>query len=336
MELFAGLSIRPAILSGACAAIPDRSGFAALFRSAGSGGGVCPAFGDVRGYAGVSVNGALPGMAHGGHAGGIKKRPHEMNDDEYSFHEAQGANCRIKEETSLNHVIRLTIHGHDSGLPVPEKGLLQFLTIWRRAVFSGFMFACRFAERANSVLFPANRQSFFRLVFLTVAPCVCLAYSMLDEGMCGEVSARRMPAAVSALAAGGGVSLVDDADRGNESDPVSAASEMTVGQLALMIRSCSGIVCLCMEADAARRLALPPMVSRNTRRFGTAFTVSVEAARGVTTGVSAADRLSTVRAAIADGAAPDDLARPGHVFPPWRGKTGCCPVAGIPKAVSIR
>lgn len=259
-----------------------------------------------------------------------------MNDDEYSFHEAQGANCRIKEETSLNHVIRLTIHGHDSGLPVPEKGLLQFLTIWRRAVFSGFMFACRFAERANSVLFPANRQPFFRLVFLTVAPCVCLAYSMLDEGMCGEVSARRMPAAVSALAAGGGMSLVDDADRGNESDPVFAASEMTVGQLALMIRLCSGIVCLCMEADAARRLALPPMVSRNTRRFGTAFTVSVEAARGVTTGVSVTDRLSTVRAAIADGAVPDDLARPGHVFPPWRGKTGGCPVAGIPGAVSIR
>ena len=74
MWLFAGLSIRPAILSGACAAIPDRSGFAALFRSADSGGGVCPAFGDVRGYAGVSVNGALPGMAHGGHAGGIKKK----------------------------------------------------------------------------------------------------------------------------------------------------------------------------------------------------------------------------------------------------------------------
>ncbi len=73
MEPFAGLSIRPAILSGACAAIPDRSGFSTLFRSAGSGGGVCPAFGDVRGYAGISVNGALPGMAHGGHAGGIKK-----------------------------------------------------------------------------------------------------------------------------------------------------------------------------------------------------------------------------------------------------------------------
>lgn len=73
MELFAGLSIRPAILSGACAAIPDRPGFAALFRSAGSGGGVCPAFGDVQGYAEVSVKGALPGMAHGGHAGGTKK-----------------------------------------------------------------------------------------------------------------------------------------------------------------------------------------------------------------------------------------------------------------------
>lgn len=106
--------------------------------------------------------------------------------------------------------------------------------------------------------------------------------------MSDEVFARRVAAAVSSLAAGGGVLLVDDADRENEGDLIFAASGMTVEQMALMIRSCSGIVCLCMEADAAR---------------------------GVTTGVSAADRLTTVRAAIADGAAPDDLARPGHVFP---------------------
>ena len=77
----------------------------------------------------------------------------------------------------------------------------------------------------------------------------------------------------------------------------------------------SGIVCLCLTDERRKQLDLPMMVENNTSAYGTGFTVTIEAAAGVTTGVSAADRVTTVRAAIADGAKPSDLNRPGHVFP---------------------
>jgi 3,4-dihydroxy 2-butanone 4-phosphate synthase len=109
--------------------------------------------------------------------------------------------------------------------------------------------------------------------------------------------------------------LMDDFDRENEADLIVAAEKISVQTMALMIRECSGIVCLCLNDDVLRSLDLPPMVSDNQSRFQTAFTVSIEARRGVTTGVSAQDRVTTIRAAIADDARPDDLARPGHVFP---------------------
>jgi len=83
----------------------------------------------------------------------------------------------------------------------------------------------------------------------------------------------------------------------------------------MLIRECSGIVCLCLGDDTVHRLQLPMMVRDNSSRNGTAFTVSIEARHGVTTGVSATDRVTTVRTAIAPDAKPDDLARPGHVFP---------------------
>lgn len=85
--------------------------------------------------------------------------------------------------------------------------------------------------------------------------------------------------------------------------------------VALTIRHGSGIVCLCITEDRRKQLDLPMMVENNTSAYGTGFTVTIEAAEGVTTGVSAADRITTVRAAIADGAKPSDLNRPGHVFP---------------------
>jgi 3,4-dihydroxy 2-butanone 4-phosphate synthase len=85
--------------------------------------------------------------------------------------------------------------------------------------------------------------------------------------------------------------------------------------MAMMIRECSGIVCLCMTPELADTLSLPLMVEKNTSRFGTAYMVSIEAAKGVTTGVSAHDRMITVRTAVADDARPDDLHRPGHIFP---------------------
>jgi len=125
----------------------------------------------------------------------------------------------------------------------------------------------------------------------------------------------RVESAVAALRDGRGVLLVDDEERENEGDLIFPAETLTAPQMAQLIRECSGIVCLCLDDEFVQRLALPMMVERNNSRNGTAFTVSIEARRGVTTGVSAADRVATVRAAIADGAVPDDLCRPGHVFP---------------------
>ncbi|MBK3733070.1 3,4-dihydroxy-2-butanone 4-phosphate synthase [Azospirillum brasilense] len=126
---------------------------------------------------------------------------------------------------------------------------------------------------------------------------------------------ERVTRAVEAIRQGGGVVVVDDEDRENEGDVIYAAETITAEQMALLIREGSGIVCLILTDADARRLDLPPMVGSNTARFGTAFTVSIEAREGVSTGVSAADRVTTIRTAIADGCRPEDLARPGHVFP---------------------
>ena len=109
--------------------------------------------------------------------------------------------------------------------------------------------------------------------------------------------------------------IVDDEDRENEGDLIYAAETLTPAQMALLIRECSGIVCLCLTDEKANALDLPPMVQNNTNKNHTAFTVTIEAAKGVTTGVSAADRVTTVKAAIAPDAKPTDLNRPGHVFP---------------------
>jgi len=111
------------------------------------------------------------------------------------------------------------------------------------------------------------------------------------------------------------VLLVDDFDRENEADLIVAAERISVPAMAMLIRECSGIVCLCLTHEVCDRLELPPMVSNNESRFHTAFTVSIEAREGVTTGVSAADRVTTIRTAIAENAVASDLARPGHVFP---------------------
>ncbi|GGB02441.1 3,4-dihydroxy-2-butanone-4-phosphate synthase [Agarivorans gilvus] len=128
-------------------------------------------------------------------------------------------------------------------------------------------------------------------------------------------SMQRVEAALAALAKGHGVLLVDDEDRENEGDLIFAAETLTNQQMALLIRECSGIVCLCLNDDKIKQLQLPPMVSDNSSQFGTAFTVSIEAKVGVTTGVSAADRVTTIKTAIADDAKAEDLARPGHVYP---------------------
>jgi 3,4-dihydroxy 2-butanone 4-phosphate synthase len=125
----------------------------------------------------------------------------------------------------------------------------------------------------------------------------------------------RIAAALQALRDGRAVVLQDDHDRENEADLIVAAERLTVETMALFIRECSGIVCLCLPDEKIRALELPPMTTQNESRNGTAFTVSIEAREGVSTGVSAADRVTTIRAAIAEHAQPADIVRPGHVFP---------------------
>lgn len=128
-------------------------------------------------------------------------------------------------------------------------------------------------------------------------------------------SFQRVENALHSLRQGDGVLLVDDEDRENEGDIIFSAEHLTERQMALLIRECSGIVCLCLDEAYTRKLGLPMMVEKNTSRNGTAFTVTIEAKDGVSTGVSAHDRVKTVHTAIHDNAVPDDLARPGHIFP---------------------
>lgn len=126
---------------------------------------------------------------------------------------------------------------------------------------------------------------------------------------------ERVEKAITALQAGNGVLVLDDEDRENEGDIIWAAQNITTEQMALTIRYGSGIVCLCMPKAYCEKLELPMMVSHNTSKNHTAFTITIEAAQGVSTGVSAADRVTTVKAAVADDAKPSDLSHPGHVFP---------------------
>uniref|UniRef100_A0A1A9Z185 3,4-dihydroxy-2-butanone 4-phosphate synthase n=1 Tax=Glossina pallidipes TaxID=7398 RepID=A0A1A9Z185_GLOPL len=96
---------------------------------------------------------------------------------------------------------------------------------------------------------------------------------------------------------------------------------MTLPQMALAIRFGSGIICMCLTKEKCKQLSLPMMVQKNNSKYQTAFTVSIESASGITTGVSAHDRLTTIKTAIQDNAKPTDLNRPGHVFP-LRAKSG--------------
>lgn len=131
----------------------------------------------------------------------------------------------------------------------------------------------------------------------------------------GATSESRVLRAIGDLQKGKGVLLVDDESRENEADIIFAASRMQVSDMALMIRECSGIVCLCIKDECCKRMQLPQMVNENTCVNKTAFTISIEARNGVSTGVSASDRIMTIRTAIAEDAKPEDLVHPGHVFP---------------------
>ena len=115
--------------------------------------------------------------------------------------------------------------------------------------------------------------------------------------------------------------LVDDEDRENEGDLVMAAELATPEAINFMAREGRGLICLTLTEERADHLQLPPMVADNTASFGTAFTVSIEAKQGVTTGISAADRARTIQVAVDEQSGPNDLARPGHIFP-LRAKNG--------------
>jgi 3,4-dihydroxy 2-butanone 4-phosphate synthase / GTP cyclohydrolase II len=121
--------------------------------------------------------------------------------------------------------------------------------------------------------------------------------------------------ALEDIQAGRMVILVDDEDRENEGDLTMAAEKVTPEAISFMARYGRGLICLSLTPDRIERLQLPMMVRNNTSPFKTAFTVSIEARRGVTTGISAHDRAATIRTAIADDTQPEDLVSPGHVFP---------------------
>ena len=124
-----------------------------------------------------------------------------------------------------------------------------------------------------------------------------------------------VPDAVAAIAAGRMVVVVDDADRENEGDLIMAAEAATPETIAFFVRHTSGVICTPMLGERLDELDLPMMVATNTAPYRTAFTISVDAGRGTTTGISAADRATTITALIGPATRPGDLVRPGHIFP---------------------
>ncbi len=131
----------------------------------------------------------------------------------------------------------------------------------------------------------------------------------------GDIRLDAIDDAVAAIAAGGAVVVVDDEDRENEGDIVFAAQDATPELVGWTVRWTSGVLGVPMRAEDADRLLLPPMTAVNEDSKGTAYTVSCDAATGVSTGISAADRARTATVLADPAAAPGHLTRPGHVFP---------------------
>jgi 3,4-dihydroxy 2-butanone 4-phosphate synthase/GTP cyclohydrolase II len=129
------------------------------------------------------------------------------------------------------------------------------------------------------------------------------------------VSLSSIEAIIHDIRLGKMVVLMDDEDRENEGDVVMAAECVTPEHINFMARHARGLICMPMSSARGRKLGLKPMSENNSSRFGTKFTASIEAATGVTTGISAADRARTVQAAVARTATPNDIVQPGHIFP---------------------
>ncbi len=131
----------------------------------------------------------------------------------------------------------------------------------------------------------------------------------------GDIQLDGVPRAIADIAAGRPVVVVDDADRENEGDIIFAASKMTPELMAFMIRYTSGVICVPLPGAELDRLQLPLMTPHNSERMRTAFTISVDARDGVTTGISAEDRARTVRTLVDSATEPFEIVRPGHIFP---------------------
>jgi 3,4-dihydroxy 2-butanone 4-phosphate synthase/GTP cyclohydrolase II len=141
-----------------------------------------------------------------------------------------------------------------------------------------------------------------------------------------------IPTALAEFKAGRMIVVVDDEDRENEGDLTLAAEFCTPEAINFMARFGRGLICLTLTEERADYMRLGPMTQDNTSRFGTAFTESIEAREGVTTGISAADRARTIQVAISPNSSPNDLARPGHVFPLRARKGGVLVRAGQTEA----
>lgn len=145
-------------------------------------------------------------------------------------------------------------------------------------------------------------------------------HALADEvstgaGDSGRTGLDPIEAAISAMAAGRPVLVVDNEDRENEGDIIFAAEHATPALMGWTVRYSSGVICVPLDADRADALALPPMVAINEDAKGTAYTVSCDAAVGVSTGISATDRALTARILADPQSLPNSLTRPGHVFP---------------------
>ena len=148
------------------------------------------------------------------------------------------------------------------------------------------------------------------------------------------MSFASVPELLEDIRAGRMVVIVDDEDRENEGDLIMAAGMVRPADVNFMVTHARGLVCLSLTEARCRQLNLPPMVSDNRSPYRTNFTVSIEAAEGVTTGISAADRARTIQAAVRPGASPQDLTQPGHIFPLMAQAGGVLARAGHTEAAS--
>jgi len=146
------------------------------------------------------------------------------------------------------------------------------------------------------------------------------------------MSTSSIPEIIAEIQAGHMVVLVDEEDRENEGDLLMAAEFVTPASINFMAKHGRGLICLTLTEERCRQLNLPLMVNNNRSQLGTAFTVSIEAARGVTTGISATDRARTVQAAVKRDAGPEDIVQPGHIFPLMAQKGGVLVRAGHTEA----